>query len=49
MLRGQLATKFGKFPKWVDERLTAPTSVQIERWSKKILTADMLEGVLGKR
>ncbi len=49
MLRGQLATKFGSLPKWVDERLEAATSVQFERWSKKILSADTLEGVLGKK
>ena len=49
MLRGQLDTKFGKLPKWVDERLEEATSVQIERWLKKILTADTLEGVLGKK
>jgi hypothetical protein len=49
MLRGQLATKFGRLPKWVDERLKSATSVQIERWSKKILTADMLEGALSRR
>ncbi len=49
MLRGQLETKFGSLPKWVDERLEAATSVQVERWSKKILTADTLEGVLGKK
>lgn len=49
MLRGQLETKFGKLPKWVDERLEAATSVQVERWSKKILTADTIEGVLGKK
>jgi hypothetical protein len=46
--RGMPATKFGKLPKWVDERLQEATSVQIERWSIKILTADTLEGVLGK-
>ncbi len=49
MLRGLLATKFGRVPKWVDERLEAATSVQIERWSKKFVTADTLEGVLGKK
>lgn len=49
MLRGMLATKFGRLPKWVDERLEEATSVQIERWSKKILTAATLEGVLGKK
>jgi hypothetical protein len=49
MLRRMLATKFRSLPKWVDERLEEATSVQIERWSKKILTADTLEGVLGKK
>ena len=49
MLRGQLATKFGSLPKWVDERLETATAVQVERWSKKIVTADTLEGVLGKK
>jgi hypothetical protein len=49
MIRGLLGTKFGKLPKWVDERLEEATSVQIERWSKKLLTANTLEGVLGKR
>jgi len=49
MLRGLLETKFGKLPKWVDERLENATSVQIERWSKKMLTAETLEGALGKK
>jgi hypothetical protein len=49
MLRGMLGTKFGKLPKWVDERLEEATSAQIERWSKKILTADTLEAVIGKK
>ena len=49
MLRGMLVTKFGRLPKWVDERLEEATSAQIERWSKKILTADTIEAVLGKK
>jgi hypothetical protein len=49
ILRGQLAAKFGKLPKWVDERLEEATSVQIGRWLKKLPTADTLEGVLGKQ
>jgi len=48
LIRGQLATKFGKLPKWVDERLEKAKSDEIERWSKKLLTAGTLEGVLGK-
>jgi hypothetical protein len=48
MIRSQLETKFGKLPKWADERLDAAKSDQIERWAKKLLTAGTLEGVLGK-
>jgi len=40
--RGQLTTKFGSVPKWAEERLEKATSGQIERWSKKILTAETL-------
>jgi hypothetical protein len=32
-----------------DERLKAATSVQLKRWSLKILSADTFEGVLGKK
>jgi hypothetical protein len=49
MLRGQLETKFGTLPQWVDERLATAKSIQIERWSKKIITAGTLEGVQGKK
>jgi hypothetical protein len=48
MIRGMLETKFGKLPKWVDERLEKAKSDQIERWGKKLLKAGTLEGVLGK-
>lgn len=46
--RWQLETKFGKLPSRVDERLEAAKPLQITRWSKKILSADTLEGVLGR-
>ena len=49
LLRGQLTSKFGRLPKWVVERLEDATPVQIERWSKKILTAETLEAALGKK
>ena len=49
MLRALLEKKFGKLPKWADERLGGATSVQIERWSKKILSAETVEGVLGRK
>ena len=49
MLRGQLETKFGSLPKWVDERLDGAASAQLGRWSKKILSAGTLEGVFGRQ
>ena len=49
LFRGLLETKFGKLPKWVDERLEDATSVRIERWLKKTLAAETLEGVLGRK
>lgn len=49
ILRRQLETKFGRLPAWVDERLATAKPVQFGRWTKKVLTADTLEGVLGKK
>ena len=49
MLRGQLKTKFGSLPKWVDAPLETALSAKLERWSKKILTVGTFEGALGKR
>jgi hypothetical protein len=48
MIRAMLETKFGKLPKWVDERLAKAKSDEIESWEKKLLKAGTLEGVLGK-
>jgi hypothetical protein len=36
-------------PKWVDKRLSDARQSAVERWSKKLLTASTLEGVLGKK
>ena len=49
MLRDQLKAKFRTLPKWADERLKAGTPVQIRRWSRKLVSADTLETVLGKK
>ncbi|MBI1789076.1 MAG: hypothetical protein HYR60_16215 [Acidobacteria bacterium] len=49
IVRGQLETKFGKLPKWVDERLGHAKLSDVERWSKKLLTAETLDDVLGKK
>jgi len=42
-------TKFGPTPKWAEERIQKAKPSQVERWAKKILVADTLEGVIGKR
>ena len=49
LLRDLLESKFGKLPKWADERLRKATAAQAERWAKKVLSAGTLEGVLGNR
>jgi hypothetical protein len=49
IIRVQLETKFGKVPKWVDERLGHAKLSDVDRWAKKLLTAETLEGVLGKK
>ena len=49
LLIGMMGAKFGPLPKWATERITKARSVQLERWSRKLLVADSLELVLGKR
>jgi hypothetical protein len=49
IVRVLLEAKFGKLPKWVDERLAHAKLSEVERWVRKTLTADKLEGVLGKK
>ena len=49
ILRGQLLIKFGRVPKWAEERLAKANTAQIERWAKKLMTAETLEGVVGRK
>jgi hypothetical protein len=49
VLRELLETKFGPLPKWVGDRLSKATPARIELWAKRVLTANTLEGVLGKK
>ena len=49
ILRGQLHAKFGLVPKWAEERLEKANKAQIERWAKKLLNAQSLEGAIGKK
>ncbi len=49
VIRIMLEVKFGKLPKWVDERLSQAKLADVDRWARKFVTADSLEGVLGKK
>ena len=49
VLQQLLEEKFGSLPRWAAERLDNATPSQVERWLKKVLTANTLEGVLGKK
>ena len=49
ILRDQLTAKFHTVPEWADEKLESATPAQVQRWLRKILTAETLTDVLGKR
>ena len=49
MLSTQLQTKFGHLPAWAEQRLKTARKAQMERWAKKILTAQTLEGTIGRK
>lgn len=49
IVRGQMETKSSELPKWVDERQVHAKLSQAGRWSKKLLTAETLAGLLGKK
>ena len=49
MLIDMMGAKFGPLPKWAADRIAKGSSIQLERWSRKLLVADSLELVLGKR
>lgn len=44
-----LENRFGAVPAWAKARLDRATPAQIERWVKKAITAETLEGVIGRR
>lgn len=48
-LLAQMEIKFGRIPKWAKDRVSGGKPAQLERWNRKILIADTLEGVIGKR
>ena len=49
MLSSLLAKKFGPLPAWATARLGCGTSHKARLWSSKMLTADTLEGVIGRK
>ena len=46
LLRKQLIRRFGALPGWVDAKLAAAESEQLERWGERVLEAATLEAVL---
>ena len=49
LLREQLEIKFGPLPKWAEGRLSKASTSQVLRWARKVVLAETLEGVLGKK
>ena len=48
-MRRQLKSKFGRVPVWAQQRLASATASELDDWCEKILVADTIEGVIGKR
>ena len=46
LLRKQLIRRFGPLPGWVDAKLAAAESAQLEAWGERVLEAATLEAVL---
>jgi predicted transposase YdaD len=49
IVRELLEAKFGPLPQWAQDKLARATAIQAERWVRKLLKADTLEGVLGRK
>jgi predicted transposase YdaD len=49
MLTTQLRVKFGPLPKWARLKVKKAEPSQLERWATKVLTAETLDEVIGKR
>ena len=48
-LHGFLHDKFGHVPKWAEQRMSKANRAQVERWLNKVVAAQTLEGIIGKR
>jgi hypothetical protein len=49
MLTSLLGAKFGPLPKWARVKVEKAEPTQLERWATKVLTAEALDEVIGKR
>ena len=49
LLTDLLHQRFGALPAWASARLRKATPAHMQKWSRMVLTASSLEGVLGKR
>lgn len=45
LLRRLLQHRFGKLPAWIDKRLNAGSTKDLEHWSDRVLDAVILEDV----
>ena len=48
-LQQLLQRKFGRVPKWANERVKKADMAQLEQWLSKVIGAESLEGVIGRR
>jgi predicted transposase YdaD len=48
VVRKLLQSRFGALPEWVEHRLAAAGTEDLERWAERVLTAESLEQVLGR-
>jgi hypothetical protein len=44
-----LRAKFNRVPRWAQERIAKATPERLELWTRRTLTAETIEGVIGKR
>ncbi len=48
-LQELLQSKFGRVPKWANERLKKADIAQLEQWIHEVIAAQSVEGVIGKK
>ena len=48
-LIGLLRAKFSRVPRWAQERIAKAAPERLDLWTRKTLTAETIEGVIGKR